>query len=127
MLFRKGVERRQEQAARPRLDGKEPQGRQGQAAGAVEMVEEAALGAVGEDLVMDVDEDLGVQRFYLEAGLVRDAVQQGEVVGVLAAHAVVEQAAAVRQRLIGRGGDFGKLKVRVTPGKHVAGAGDPDV
>ena len=68
-----------------------------------EGVHQAALLAVGPQLVLDVEEDLRRQRLDLEAHLVVDAVGTGQLAAVLAAQPVVEQAATFGQLLVGRG------------------------
>ena len=109
VLFGIGVAAGDEQAARAGFEVDVTERGDGEAVVGAEVVEQAAFAAVGEDLVVDVQEDLGRERFDLEAGLVDDAVGAAEGGAVLAAEAEVEQAAALgdargwRRRLRSRG------------------------
>ena len=90
----------------------------------VEVVQQAALAAVADDLVVDVQELLRGQHLHLEGGLVGDAVGAGEGVAALAAQAPAEEAALLRQGLLAGGGHLGEVDAGVVPGDDMAGAGD---
>src|SRR5262249_51812195 len=113
-----------EQAVGPGLDGDEAERGDRQPVVGAEVVQQAALAAVGQDLVVDVQVDLRRQGFDLEGGLVVDAVGRGEPAAVLAAEAVAEEPAALGQGLVGGGGDLGQVDVAVLEGDDVAGARD---
>src|SRR6266542_2030507 len=78
MLLGEGVEGGQEEAARAGLGGHEAQGSEGESVVGLEVVQQAALAAIGEDLVVDVQEDFGLERLDLEGGLIGDAMSADE-------------------------------------------------
>src|SRR5688500_18049978 len=88
VLVGEGVEGREDQTAGPRLDRNKAERRDREAVVRPKVVEQAALAAVGEDLIVDVQEDLRWQRLDLEAHLVVDAMGAGQSPVVLAAKAV---------------------------------------
>src|SRR5437867_1394799 len=67
VLFREGVKGVQQQAACASLDGDKAEWGHRQAVVGLKIVQEAALAAVGQDLVVDVQKDLGRQHLDLEA------------------------------------------------------------
>src|SRR5437764_7624360 len=70
VFVREGVEGREQQIARPRFDGDEPEGGESQPVVWLEVVQQSPFGPVAEYLVVDVEEDLLRQRFDLETGLI---------------------------------------------------------
>src|SRR5207247_214695 len=99
---------REEQALGARFDGNQSQGRHAQPLIGLEVVQEPAFLAVGQDLVVDLQEDLRRQRLDLEGGLVLDAVGTAQGPAVFAAELVAQQAAFLGQFLVGGGGDLGE-------------------
>jgi len=90
VLFRKGVEGGQEQAAGAGLDRHQAERRQRQAVVRLEVVQQAALAAVGQDFLVDVGENV---RRHTSTGKWSgsDAVGAGERAAVFAAQPVAEQ------------------------------------
>ena len=69
-----------QQAARPGFDGDETERGDGQPVIGLEVVQQAALEAVAQDFVVDVQEDLRRQDLDLKAGLISHAGGQDSVV-----------------------------------------------
>src|ERR1700722_9474615 len=88
ILFGKCMESRQEQTIQPRFHDDIAQRRNREPMIRLKVVQDAALGAVGEDLVMDVQENLFRQRFDLKAGLIDDVIAASEAARMLAAQAI---------------------------------------
>src|SRR5436309_961083 len=84
-LVGKRVERGQAQTARPGIRGDVAERSQRDAMMAGEVVKQAALAAVGPDLVVNVQEQLRLQHLDLEAHLVVNAVRAGQAPGMLVA------------------------------------------
>src|SRR5262249_54154547 len=124
MLAREGVERRQEQATGARLGGDEAERSHRQTVVRREVVQQAALAAVGKNFGVDVQKDLRRQQLNLKTHLVVNGVGAGEAAAVLAAQFVVQQPAALGKFLFGGGGHLGQIDVGVLPGNDVAGARD---
>src|SRR5437660_406871 len=78
VLAGEGVEGREEEATGAGLDGHEAERRHGKTMMTGKVVQQSALAAVGEDLLVDVQEEVRRQHFDLETGLVEDAVSTGE-------------------------------------------------
>src|SRR5207245_64992 len=70
VLVGEGVERGNAQAVGTGLDGDEAERSDGQTMMGLEVVQQTALAAVGNDLVMDVKEDFRRQGLHLETDLV---------------------------------------------------------
>jgi hypothetical protein len=125
VFFRKRVKRRQEQATGARFRRHVSQGRYGEPMVGLEVVQQSALGPVGEDFLVDVQKDFRRQRFDLEIHLVSYPVTAGHARGVFAAQSVAERTA-----IFGKGaidiGQFGQQAIGVFPGDKVSGAGDMD-
>ena len=93
VFFGEGVKAIDEDALGPRFERDQAKGRDGQAMIGLEVVEQSAFGAVGENLVVNMHKNFRRQRLHLKARLVDDAVAQAKRGGVFAAQAVVQQTA----------------------------------
>src|SRR5437899_12880848 len=89
----------------------------------LKIVEQTALAAVRQNLVVHVVENFRRQDLDLEIRLIVDAVRAGQGSAVLAPQSVVEQPSPFRQASL-RGGHFGQMEIAIVPGNHVAGSGD---
>ena len=90
MFARKGVERGQTQAPRPTVGVDEAERRRVNAMLGWEVVQQAALLAVGSQLLLHVQENLRRQHFDLKADLIIDAVRTRQLAGVFVAQPIVE-------------------------------------
>src|ERR1051325_7508124 len=124
-LFGKRVKRREHQAIRPRFGDDITQGRDGQAVVGLKVVQDAAFAGVGEDLVVNVKENLLAQPLDLKTGLINELITTRNASRVLAAKVIAKEASLLRQRLL-RVGHFGQQDVLVLEGDNMAGARDPD-
>jgi hypothetical protein len=87
-------------------------------------MQQAALVAVGQNLIVDVEENLRGHDFDLKAHLVVNAVRAGQAAGMFAAQFVVKQATAFGEFLLGSGRHFGQMHVGILPRNDVSGARD---
>jgi len=88
-------------------------------------VQQPALAAVDQDLLVNVQEYLRRQRLDLKAGLIGDVAGAADVAIVLAAEAIVEKAAFFRERLLA-GGDLREEDVGILPADDVPRPRDAD-
>jgi hypothetical protein len=119
------VKRREVQGAPLGFDDDVSKRCDGQAMIGLKVVQDAALGTVGENLVMEVVKDILGDGLDLEARLIENIVAAQKSPGVLAAHAIVQEAPFVGERLIDVG-DFGQQHVVILEGDDMPGAGNPD-
>src|SRR5438552_1687823 len=77
--------------------GHETERSQRQAVVRLEIVQQATLAAIGEDFIMNVEEDFLREHFHLKTHLVTDAVGARQTTGVLPAQAIAEQATLIGQ------------------------------
>ena len=118
------MEGRYNQTAGPPFRGHEPKRSERQAVIRLEIVQQAALAAIGEDFIVNVKEDFLGKHLDLKAHLITDPMSAQQTSGVLPAQAIAEQAALIGQRLIGSGRDLCQDNVAVFPGDDMAGPGD---
>ncbi len=108
--------------ARPRIGGDVSQRSEANLKRLGKVMQKAALAAVGKDFLVDEQEMLRRQRFDLKAHLVMNPVSASEAACLFLAQSIIEQSPPLRQRLVGRGGDFGEADVRIVPRDDVARA-----
>jgi hypothetical protein len=121
-----GVEGREKQSAATGLGADETERCHRQTIVRWEIVKEATFAAVGEDFIVNMEENLRCQHFDLEAHFVMDAVSAQHLAALLVSQLVMQEAAIFGQLLFGGSGYFGQVDVGVLPGDDVAGAGDAD-
>jgi len=124
ILRREGVEGREKQATATGLSRDEAERGHRQAIVRRKIVQQAALATVGENLIVNVEEDFRCQYLNLKAHFIVDAVCAHHPAGVFVAQLVVQEPAFFGQFLLGGGGYFGEMNVGVFPGDDVAGPRD---
>ncbi len=122
----KRVESLHQQAAVPRLDIDIAQRPQGHPAAGIEAVQHPLPLAVVSQLVLEGPKDLGFDRFELEIHLIAGTAAAFHPVAAFPLQLPADQPAFLGQRVMGRRGDLRQRLAGVSPGDHVAGAGDVD-
>jgi len=89
----------------------------------LKVMQQAALAAIGQDLVVHVEEYLGRQDLHLEICLIVDAVRARQGGAVFASQPIVEQPPPFRQAVV-RGRHFREMKIAKIPRNHVPSAGN---
>ena len=115
-----------EQAAIARFDVDVAQRAQGHPAAGIEAVQHALPLAVVGQFMLERPEHFRFDRFELEIHLVAGAAAAFHPVASLALELAADQPPLLRQRMMGRGGDFRQRLALIPPGDDVAGTGDVD-
>src|ERR1019366_9051330 len=119
VLVRERVKGRNKKTMRARFDHDITERGHRQAMIWLKVVQDAALVAVGENLVVDLQVDLFGQCFDLKAGLVKNIVAASEASRMFAAQAIAQESALIGKSLIDVR-DFGQKDVLVLPGDDIA-------
>jgi hypothetical protein len=97
---------------------------QGNPAARIESVHQALPLAIGGQFFLEGPENLRGDGFELEAGVIDDSAAAFDAVAALALQPIRKQSAALRQRMLGGGGDFGQREPAIPPGDYVPCRGD---
>lgn len=114
------MERLNEQATRLGLDVQVAQRRYGEAVVGAEIIKHAFPLAIGTNLVVYMEKNLGRHHLDLKAGLIRDVGAAAEGMRVFATHAKVHEPATLGKRLVDVG-HFREQDVGILPTDKVPG------
>ena len=110
----------------PRFDRNIPKRAQGKAVIGAVMVKKTALGPIGDQFLVHVNEDLRRQDFKLRAHLIAHAAHGVDGARSFALKSMSKNVSLTRKRMIAGRGDFGQMDVAHLPGKNMPGRGNPN-